>query len=88
MSLPGAVSLIVLLCGCLIAAGEAEPDMDAFVFGLGSIVFVLCVCVLFVRGNTPHHSSGSPGSSDGTPVLSMAFAAAFLCWILFITSSS
>lgn len=39
----GTVSLIVILCGCLITAGEAEPDTDIFVFGLGSIVVVLPV---------------------------------------------
>lgn len=36
----GTVSFIVILCGCLITAGEAEPDTDMFVFGLGSIVVV------------------------------------------------
>lgn len=31
----------MILCGRLISAGEAEPDVDVFVSGLGPIVVVL-----------------------------------------------
>lgn len=65
---------LIVLCGRLITAGEAQPDVEAFVFGLGAIVFQF-IYLFFgsPRGDTHTHShtrqsSGNPGSSDGTPV--------------------